>query len=351
MNKIIKYINAVKQEYHSNEIPFLNKQLQRVTKTRPYNGVSILHNIPFTKETIVKLETLYAGGANITVTSPSFMDADSNLIQEFINAGGNWKEQIDLDNSNFDFHLDCAAELLGKNPPNIGAVELTATGTKKYESVELEYPVISVDQSGIKNIECVLGTGEAFVRAFKELTNEDIADKHFMVFGYGKVGKGIAHYLNNETKNITVIDKEQANINQAREAGFTSILADNKKEIERLAGQMFAIVTATGVENVITNNYDTQYFTAKYLANMGADDEFGNGFQIKEVMCQKKPINFFIDKATLMRYLDPVFYAHNLGVDILLYSNLEKGLHPFPKFISEEVEREWVSIFKQEVIA
>jgi adenosylhomocysteinase len=277
------------------------------------------------------------------------MQVDETLVQEFIAAGGRWKQYDEIKDETFDIHLDCAAELMSRIPPKIGTVEITGTGSNKYESIKANYPIISVDKSKIKNLEGVLGTGEAFVRAFETLTKEDLSNKNFMVFGYGKVGKGIAHYLSKKTKNIIVIDKIPENIQKAKLAGFEGYLSDNKTKIEELAPKMFGIVTATGIKNVISDNYDGEAFKVKYLANMGAEDEFGYKFTSSEVMCEKRPINFFIEKPTLMRYLDPVFYAHNQGVDLLVYSNLSNGLHSFPKFISIEVVNEWEAIFNENV--
>ena len=347
MNTILNFIQSIKQEYKPGEMPFLAKQLTRANSEKPYKNISILHNIPFTKETLLKLEILYAGGANIVVSSPSFMEVDKNLVDSFVASGGNWQKEVDFSNQTFDFHLDCAAELITKNPPRIGTVEITGTGTNKYGAAQLNYPVISVDQSTIKNLEGVLGTGEAFLRAFEELTTQDTTNQSFMIFGYGKVGKGIAHYLKKRTNHIVIIEKDKANIESAKNAGFECYSSDNKTKIESLASTVFAIVTATGIDNVISDNYDCTKFKAKYLANMGGEDEFGYSFEAEKIMCQKRPINFFVDKPTLMRYLDPVFYAHNLGVDILLYGNLSNGMHPFPSFISEEVVNEWGTIFNE----
>lgn len=341
------FIERIRNEYQSAEMHFMSKQLKRAIETKPYAGFSILHHIPFTRETVVKLGVLYAGGAEVTVTSPSFMDVDQSLIEQFLSVGGRWKQLHEIENEVFDFHLDCAAELISRVAPKIGTVEITGTGTNKYSKIEPDYPIISVDKSKIKSLETILGTGEAFVRAFKELTKEIITDKYFMVFGYGKVGKGIVQYLSNETHNIIVIDKQDAKVLEAQFAGFEAYHADDKFNIEKLAPNMFAIVTATGYKNVISEGYDCEKFRKKYLANMGGEDEFGYQFKANEIMCKKKPINFFIERPTLMRYLDPVFYAHNQSIDVLLYSNLSNGLHAFPSFISNEVVNEWDSIFKE----
>lgn len=348
MNSILKFIESIRSNYELSDMPFLNRQLKRVKLEKPYTGLKILHNIPFTKETIVKLGILYEGGADLTITSPSFMEVDENLINHFVDAGGIWKQLHDVNNKEvFDIHLDCAAELIFRRSPRIGTVEITGTGTNKYGASKNEYPIISVDKSKIKSLEGVLGTGEAFVRAFEELTHEDISDKSFMVFGYGKVGKGIVHYLEKKTKKIVVIDKSLINVQKAKLAGLEAYLFNDKVKIEALAKIVFAVVTATGVKNSISDNYDKKAFQSKYLANMGGEDEFGYKFDSDEVMCEKRPINFFVEKPTLMRYLDPVFYAHNQGVDLLMYSNLKNGLHPFPSFISEEVVNDWEFLFNE----
>lgn len=347
MRTIYQFIENVKKEFDAAQYPFLSKQLKRVLKEKPYKNLKILHNIPFTKETILKLEILYAGGAEVTVTSPSFMTVDKTLVHQFVQAGGNWQENLNFKASFFDITMDCAAELLGKTNPKIGAVEITGTGTNKYKVATTNYPIISVDQSRIKHLEGVLGTGEAFVRAFMELTKEDIQGKKMMVFGYGKVGRGIAQHLKHYTQNVTIIEKKHSNITRAFDDGFHVLSADNYSAVEQAAAQMFAIVTATGIKDVISNTYNVAAFKANYLANMGGEDEFGYGFETEAVMCQKRPINFFIDKPTLMRYLDPVFYAHNLGLDLLQFANLKNGIHPFPSFLAEEIVAEWESIFNE----
>lgn len=255
MNSILKFIESIKSNYKVTDMPFLNRQLKRVKVAKPYKGLKILHNIPFTKETIVKLGILYEGGADLTITSPSFMEVDKNLINQFVDAGGTWKQLYDINSEEiFDVHLDCAAELIFRCPPRIGAVEITGTGSNKYGSSKNEYPIISVDKSKIKSLEGVLGTGEAFVRAFEKLTHEDISDKSFMVFGYGKVGKGIVRYLEKKTKKIVVNDKSLINVQKAKLAGFEAYLFNDKVKIEALAKTMFAVVTATGVKNSISDN-------------------------------------------------------------------------------------------------
>ncbi len=96
--------------------------------------------------------------------------------------------------------------------------------------------------------------------------------------------------------------------------------------------------------------YEKSVFKGKILANIGVEDEFGYSFSAEEVLCEKKAINFFIDRPTHMRYLDPTFYAFNLGIDILRYQSLAHGIvHPIPLFIADEVVSEWQYIFKEKI--
>ncbi|WP_161972840.1 NAD-binding protein [Enterovibrio baiacu] len=305
--------------------------------------------MPLTHETLIKLEVLYAGGADVLVTSPSFMEVEPDLLDRFIQAGGRWFDDVPED-AHIDICLDCAGELIGKVRPSIGCVEITGTGTNKYTAANLDYPVISVDMSKVKALEAMLGTGEAFVRAFSELTETTVDNQHFLVMGYGKVGQGIAHHLQPHTSSISVVDKKAEHLALAKQRGFNAIDAADKSLVEAAARESFCIVTATGIESVVSDNYDAREFLhAQYLANMGGEDEFGTGFPAGRVMCDAKPINFFVDSPTLMHYLDPVFYSHNLGVELLSFSRLAPGVHAFPDFIANELVEQWQRLHQEGV--
>ena len=332
--------------YPAAETPFLQRQKQRALRTQPYKGLKILHNVPLTEEILFKIEVLIAGGADLTVTSPSFM-SPKPMALEMLKAAGVKVQLSHTFKDDFDICLDCCGELLGLVTPRIGTAEITRTGAIRYGSHPLSYPVISVDDSKVKYLEAVLGTGDAFVRAFQELTGESIHHKKFMVVGYGKVGQGIVNALTPYTSAIVVVDSHPGAVEAASKQGFAAIHTSQATEVESHAADCFAVVTATGREQAISQHFNPQAFKGRYLANMGGEDEFGEGFELREVMCDKKPINFAIAKPTLMKYLDPVFYAHNLAIDLLKYSNLEPQLHPFPAFLAEEIVTEWEIYFEQ----
>ena len=103
----------------------------------------------------------------------------------------------------------------------------------------------------------------------------------------------------------------------------------------------FCVVTATGVEGLLSNFFSKSDFGHAYLANMGAFDEYGPAFQANEVLFEKQTLNFCIDDPTPMHYLDLIFYAHNIAIDYLLNGELTIGYHPFNKQLSLELLAEW----------
>ena len=336
--------------YPTSEMPFLQKQKKWAIEAQPYAGLKILHNLPITTEVLFKIEVLAAGGADVTVTNPSFMAPKPIALNILQDAGIHVQLSGPFDGP-FDICLDCCGELLGQVTPRIGTVEITRTGAIRYGSQALPYPVISVDDSKIKQLEAILGTGDAFVRAFQELTEEVIIGRKFMVVGYGKVGQGIAHALRAYTQSIVVVDCHPDAIATARQQGFTVVSASDTDLVEAHVADCLGIVTATGRENVISQQFDPQVFRGKYLANMGGEDEFGDGFAPHEVMCHKQPINFAIAQPTQMRYIDPVFYAHNAAIDLLRDSQLQPQVHPFPAPFAEEVVDAWEAYFGAELSA
>ncbi|EEE35979.1 conserved hypothetical protein [Rhodobacteraceae bacterium KLH11] len=134
--------------------------------------------------------------------------------------------------------------------------------------------------------------------------------------------------------------------------GHTALAAQDAAAVEAAAASAFVVITATGRPGIISQHYATAPFLrAKYRANMGGEDEFGPAFESAAVMVDKKPINFAIAHPTRIRFLDPIFFAHNLGIDLLLGFTFKPGLHPFPAFMAEQILTEWETLFNVDVDA
>ena len=340
-------INVLKEAYKiipAYTMPILNETVAHLKKARPYSGLNIVHNLHITYSTICKIIPLLYSGANLTVTATNELQVDDNALELIKKANVTLRKPEDLED-NFDISLDCGAGLLKYVTPKIGAVEITQSGTAKYQEANITFPVISVDSSNTKKLETFFGTGDGFVRALQENTNNNLTGKKIILFGYGKVGHGIVYALQQHTKNIVIVEFVKEKIEQAREDGYVALsFADTTSVKDALQGA-FCAVTATGVPKFVSTLYtEADFINCKYLANMGTEDEFGDSFSGARVLFNKAPINFSIKIPTLSKYLDPIFYAHNAVIDLLLSGNFSNGFHALPLDFDLQLLARWESI-------
>lgn len=314
-------------------------------QTKPLAGVKILHNIPVTYETLVKIESLLAAGANLTVTQVKFIPhAPADDILSLLDTiGVRYVAHHDQVQGEFDIALDCCAEITDMPHVTItkGSVELTQSGGERFKTMKTAYPVINVDDSHLKKLEGMYGTGESFVRAYKERTGQDIANRHFMVFGFGKVGKGIVKYLAKETPYITVVEQSQEKVDAAKMLGVEALHTSNIDAIRDRAKEASCLVTATGVLHILSNLLSVKDCPQAIIANMGVDDEIGPAFRDDQILCKGMAINFSLKHPTLMHFIDPIFYAHNVAAQLLLENNFAAGYHPFPTYLDDLVIKLW----------
>lgn len=320
------------RHFQSSQTKLLNDLKKQWLRDQPLAGVHILHNIPLTLETLVKLESLIAAGAELTITHTAFapFPAKPDAVRALRELGINIVLNHQDLQGEYDIALDCCAELY--QLPNIsikrGLVELTQSGGNRLKNTNPDFPVINVDDSRLKNLECMHGTGEASLRALKMLIPETIDNKPFTLFGYGKVGRGVAKYLSRVTSDITVIETCPTKQALAAQQGYKVIAADG--EIKSQLIESFAIITATGVRHLLSQQCELSELNHVYIANMGADDEIG-ATGSDNILFNGSAINFSLKHPTLIHFLDPIFYAHNIAAETLLEMNLSPGYYPFPK--------------------
>ncbi len=338
-------------KYKKEDMPFLTDLLDKAKKNKIYQGLKILHNTPLTIEAILKIEPLIIGGADVTVSCITLLPPQQEALQIIKEA--NIHLQIEhVFKEIYDIHLDCCGELLHTHPPRMGAVELTQTGSELYKNAKINYPLISVDDSSIKLLETFYGTGDGFVRAVQKFLGNEMYGKSYVIFGFGKVGKGIVHVLKRYTNKIsTVIDINTSVFNRQTYPNVEFISGTEIEKVKGVIKSAYCVVTATGVENVISKyyNFNKKDFGDAILTNMGADDEYGNNFTKDDVLFEKKPLNFSLPEPTTMKYLDPVFYAHNIGIDVILSGKIQQGYNPFPEDISAEILTRWKQIHQENI--
>lgn len=335
---------SIHAEFEPDEYFLTREQGDLWQKTKPFVGLKILHNFPLYHNTLLKIEALLKAGAEVWVGVPQNIPADPRTIQFVKDLGLPFIPVPQKLAESFDFILDCSGDYAHLIQPKIGIVEVTGTGTDIYRNCNSSYPVISVDDSRLKEFETTLGTGDGFLRALQHWLPEDFSQKAFVIFGFGKVGNGIAQKLKPYVKEIVFAEVDPVKIKAAQAKGFRAYHVTDPLLVPALH-KAFAIITATGKTGIMSQAFqDKSIFKNAHLINMGVHDEYGERFATKEVLFDKQGLNFSLPEPTLLRYMDPIFYAHNLGVELLLSGKFKAGYHSYPKAMDDAIIKRWQDV-------
>jgi adenosylhomocysteinase len=342
MNKIdFSAFAPVRAKFNTSEYFLTAEQGNAWQQAKPLQGLKILHNFPLYANTLLKIEALLQGGAALWISAPRNIPPAAEAVSFIKSLGLPYIAYPQPLTESFDMVLDCSADYADIVKPELGFVEVTGTGSHFFQQNPPPYPVISVDDSQLKCFETTLGTGDGCLRALQQWFPEDFSGRQFTIFGFGKVGKGISRALQRHARQVAVIDVDPLKVMAATAAGFRSyLITDN--ELENVIRQSFAIITATGRENIISTFFpDKSWFANSHLVNMGVRDEYGPAFADQEIVFDKQAINFSLTEPTLTRYIDPIFYAHNLGAQLLVSGQYQPGYHAFPSALDAAISERW----------
>ena len=271
--------------------PALTRQRAVWARERPLAGLTVLDATPLFRNTLLKHACLLAAGAEVWVGYGRAMPHDPAVAARLGDFGLRVPDAARLARG-FDVVLDCAAAFADV-PARLGRVELTRSGAVRYRAFARTCPVIDVDAGRIKTFETALGTGDGLIRGLRHFGVGELRGKVAVVFGCGKVGRGILFRL-------------------AR-AGVLRREAD-------------LVVTATGVKDAAAPYAADLLAGHAILANMGVEDEFGAAVPAERVLNAKAPLNFALEEPTRMRYIDPTLALHNLAATRLAAGGLPPGL-------------------------
>ena len=291
------------------DYPALAAQAECWRKERPLEGLRILCGTPLFLNTLAQFAALLAGGADLVVFYADELGYDP-AIPGFL-AGIGLKTCHGAEEAAaggpFDAVLDCSA--LNKDlPVRLGCCELTRSGVHVYESNLPDKPVFAADSGRIKSIETVLGTGDGCLRGLRHI-GADPAGKTVLLFGHGRVGRGIEYALTQAGATVRIVDPAQGRV-------FTPALLDGAD----------IVITATGIRDALAPFAQLLLDSGALLVNMGADDEFGPGVPPDRAVNQKRPVNFMLSEPTSTRYIDPTLALHNAGILELRHSTVASGI-------------------------
>lgn len=330
-----RLLDYLLQYYSPDDFPLLLEDYYAWRKTKPLLGLHIVEATPLYRNTLCKFLPLLAAGAKITVSvfKHNFYDKEIlGLLSDFA---------IDFasDKSHFstlpaDIIMDCGGGHANISS-NYGYIELTQSGLAHYKNTDKT--VFLADQSACKLLETTFGTGESFVRAMAELGYDDLNKKIIVIFGAGKVGKGIAYFCQNAGAEVFLVDdsskcKVNENTNLIDWRDF-----DKQKEILEKA---FCIVTATGVKNALKKHpIIPDLIKSKTLfANMGVEDEFGEAIKDKKrILNNNLALNFSLEEPTHLSLIEPIMALSNRAMLKIKNKEFPPGLIYPPKEMDQEI--------------
>lgn len=280
------------------DYPALAAQSERWSETLPLEGLRILCGTPLFLNTLAQVAALLAGGANAEVVYSDELGFDP-AIPPFLDGIGipahHGADAAAASGAPFDAVLDCSA-LNRRLPVRLGCCELTRSGVLLYEAAPPDFPVFAADSGRIKSIETVLGTGDGCLRGLRHI-GFDPAGKTVLLFGHGRVGRGIEYAMTRAGAAVRIVDPAQGKV-------FTPALLDG----------VSVVITATGVLHALAPFASVLLDSGALLVNMGADDEFGPGIPPERAVNRKRPVNFMLSEPTATRYIDPTLALHNAGI-------------------------------------
>lgn len=317
--------------YNRNEYPALAAQFDLWSRTRPLAGIRVLDATPVFRNTLAKHRALLAAGAELTVGVTRGIMCDREIV-EILRANG-VKVAENLKNGEFDLVLDCAGLHAG-NRAKYGYVELTRSGLHRYS--RCPSPVLSADSGKIKLLETCLGTGDGFIRAMRQLGHADFTGRKLVVFGCGKVGRGVAMYSAKAGAAVTVVD-DTAKVSPPE--GCAIVDMHDAVAIEHALENAWCAVSATGVKNAWSGRFDLSKLLSSgaLIVNMGVEDEFGPAVPAARVLNRKKPLNFILSEPTRLKYLESTMALVNALALALLGGDFPPGVNQPPENLEREI--------------
>ena len=329
-----KILEFVKEKFSPSQYSCLNEQLQRFKIQKPFSGHKVLYAAPLSVNTLVAMLPIVFGGADLSVSWPEITNPDKKGLAFLQSCGVPCYKEVP-NTLSFDITLDCCGDHATIESTR-GYVELTRSGLAKYNNLKGK-TCFDIDSNLVKNIETILGTGDSLVRAMKQTGYEELQGKKVLLFGFGKVGRGLNRALQLEGVHVSVVELiEQP---QKYKKSIDWINSSSKEQVLSAVADADFIITATGINGVIQNNYPIQPFldSKAVLINMGAVDEYGSDFPNEAIVNNKTPFNFILDEPTSMIFIDPTFALYNECAALLLSQTWAEGIQQPPESIVQSL--------------
>jgi adenosylhomocysteinase len=306
-------------EWAGGEMPVLALIRERFEKERPLDGVRIAACLHVTTETANLMETLAAGGAEVSLCASNPLSTqddvaaalcDQSGIRTFaikgedtetffrhINAVLDQRPQITMDDG-----ADMVSELhqhrAGQLAEILGGTEETTTGVIRLRAMAadgaLKYPIVSVNDADTKHLfDNRFGTGQSTIDAIMRATNRLLAGRTVVVCGYGMCGRGVASRARGMGSHVVVTEVDPTAALEALMEGYRVMPLLDAASI----GDVF--VTVTGDTSVIRGEHLERMKDGAILANSGHFDVEIDKPALAALAVQTRRIREFVDEFTL----------------------------------------------------
>ena len=324
MNYDVKDINLAKKgnlriEWAEMNMPVLRIIRERFKKEKPIKGIRISACLHVTTETGVLMETLKAGGAEVTLCASNPLSTQDDVAASLVKDQGMpvfsikgedkktyyshiksalaVKPQITMDDgADLVSMLHSTEKGLLKNI--IAGTEETTTGVIRLramaESGVLQYPIIAINDAYTKYLfDNRYGTGQSTIDGILRATNRLMSGSIFVVAGYGWCGKGVAMRARGMGANVIVTEINPLRALEATMDGFSVM------PMKQAAASGDIFVTVTGDINVIDKSHFTVMKDGAIVCNSGHFNVEIALNHLSGMAVKKRLIRDFVEEFTL----------------------------------------------------
>ncbi|MFL5251261.1 MAG: adenosylhomocysteinase [Myxococcales bacterium] len=275
-------------EWSSRSMPVLASIADRFRKQKPLKGVRVSACLHVTSETAHLMQTLQAGGADITLCASNPLSTQDDVAAALVEEGVSVFAIKGEDRKTYFSHLEAALDHRPQMTMDdgcdlvsqlhsarrdllqnvIGGTEETTTGVIRLRAMEksgtLAFPVISVNDALTKHMfDNRYGTGQSTIDGIVRATNRLLAGSVFVVLGYGWCGRGLAMRAKGMGADVVVTEIDPLKGLEATMDGFRVMTGLEAAKI----GDFFC--TVTGNTSVLAQQHFEKMKDGAIVANSG----------------------------------------------------------------------------------
>lgn len=306
-------------EWAYQDMPVLAQIRSRFEKEKPLKGQRIAACLHVTTETAMLMETLKAGGAEVSLCASNPLSTQDDVAASLVVNSGIAVHAIKGEDNNtyykhinsvLDFKptitMDDGADLVSTIHKDrqdlvqtmIGGTEETTTGVIRLRSMArdgvLRFPVIAVNDAETKHFfDNRYGTGQSTIDGIIRATNRLLAGSTFVIAGYGWCGRGLAMRAQGQGAHVIVTEIDPLKAIEAVMDGYEVMPMNAAAKI----GDIFC--TVTGNKDVIAKEHFMLMKDGAIVSNSGHFNVEIALEQLAKTAKSRRYIREFIEEFTL----------------------------------------------------